>query len=81
MMQFAADQPYEQALYANPATGEPTRTEHDYTFYEGGLFLQDDWKATSRLTVNVGVREDYFGTPAGERYGHMSSIIWGTGSS
>ncbi len=33
-------------------------------------FFQDDWKASSRLTVNLGVRYDYFG-PTTETHGHF----------
>ena len=38
----------------------PTRTSTDLSNYWTGLFVNDDWKVTSRLNVTLGVRYDYF---------------------
>jgi hypothetical protein len=45
-------------LNANSAEGVPTNDIHQQKV---GLYWLDDWKATSRLTVNYGVRWDWFG--------------------
>lgn len=38
-----------------------------------GLYLQDDWKATRRLTVNLGVRYEFSSMPL-EKYGRDASL-------
>lgn len=38
-----------------------------------GFYVQDDWKATNALTVNLGVRYDYM-TPATEASNHMANF-------
>ncbi len=76
---FAKDNPFAQTLTVNPTTGIPTGFPRYFTLYESGLFLQDDWKVTSRLTLNLGVRHDYFGTVT-EKHGLLSSYIPGPGS-
>ena len=45
-------------LNANSAEGVPTNDMHQKKV---GLYWLDDWKATSRLTVNFGLRWDWFG--------------------
>ena len=47
--------------------GYPTLTGHDYTFNwpgergsEVGLYFADDWRVTRKLTLNLGMRWDYY---------------------
>jgi len=58
-------------LNANSAEGVPTNDIHQQKF---GLYWLDDWKASARLTVNFGVRWDWYGavTDANGRIRNLS---------
>jgi hypothetical protein len=48
---------------------------YDYRTYYAG-YLQDDWKATPKLTLNLGVRYDYF-SPINETNGAQANFVPG----
>jgi hypothetical protein len=66
-------------LLGFPATVARTHTLFDphYRTMEPNLFVQDDWRATSWLTINAGVRYDVF-TPLTETTNSLSNIDMST---
>jgi len=54
---------YEGCLYYNYQTGQPQPYQYRYVSTTFGLFAEDTWKASRRLTLNYGIRYDNFGNP------------------
>nr|WP_244501382.1 TonB-dependent receptor [Sphingomonas gellani] len=58
---FNATQPYLLEFGAAVGDRDPRITSKNFQF---GIYAQDDWDVTDRLTLNLGVRWDYERTPA-----------------
>jgi len=51
----------------------PNGIIHGYRLPDRNAFVQDDWKASSKLTVNAGVRWEYDGEIS-DKYGNLTDI-------
>ena len=62
---FAADSPYQQSAGVDPgiASGKSPQLATNVRHWrnrEYGIFFQDDWKISKRLTLNLGIRYDLY---------------------
>jgi hypothetical protein len=64
MIDLINDDPYsETGLAYNPVSGQPAVRNYGYKETTFGIFGEDTWKASRKLTVNYGVRYDNYGNP------------------
>jgi hypothetical protein len=71
--------PIFEQIAVDPSTGGvPFEKPRYFRTTDFGLFVQDDWKFRPNLTINLGLRWDYFGPPT-EALGNLENIIPGSG--
>ena len=75
---FLNDAPQAESGTFDPTTGVPTLARQDNRENIWGLFVQDDWKIKPSLTLNLGLRYNYFGSLYSKQ-GNLYSVRFGTG--
>jgi Carboxypeptidase regulatory-like domain/TonB dependent receptor len=79
LMDFIDDEALQMTRYVDPRSGEPVTAYSELTQTEWALFIDDDWKVTRNLTVNMGLRYENYGTFK-DSDGTLRNIIFGSGT-
>jgi hypothetical protein len=77
LFNFANDTPLFYQINADPRTGGPADARRAFRTDYYGLFAQNDWKVRPNVTLNLGLRWEYF-TPLREKNGTLSNIVFGS---
>ena len=76
LFNLANDTPIFEGINADPATGAPAAAARKYRSNDYAFFVQDDWKVKPNLTLNLGLRYEYF-SPLNDNLGRQSNIVFG----
>jgi hypothetical protein len=83
MFDFLADLPFAFQVTLNRQTNLPAVEDDFWRYYfhnEFAGFFQDNWKLTRRLTLNLGLRYEYFGAPSARNDTVDHNFVFGAGS-
>jgi len=77
LFNFANSAPLFYQIDADPRTGGPPDTQRYFRSHTLAFFAQDDWKFRPNLTLNLGLRWEYF-SPLTEKEGKLSNLMLGS---
>jgi outer membrane receptor protein involved in Fe transport len=76
---FVNGTPIFEQIAVDPNTGAGTGDTRHFRTSEYGAFVQDDWKFRPNLTINLGLRYDYF-TPLSDASHQLAVLQLGSGA-
>ncbi|MDQ3180448.1 MAG: TonB-dependent receptor, partial [Acidobacteriota bacterium] len=77
LFNLANDTPIFEGINANPVTGAPADAARKYKTNDYAFFVQDDWKVRPNLTLNLGLRYEFF-PPINDSLGQQSNLVLGS---
>jgi len=76
LFNLANDTPIFEGINTDPPTGAPANAQRYFRTGDYGFFVQNDWKVRPALTLNLGLRYEYF-TPLREKQDRITNLVLG----
>src|SRR6185437_3245769 len=72
LLNFFSDQPQLEQITVDPRTGAQANDSRSFRTSDYSLFVQDNWRMRPNLTINLGLRWEYY-SPLSEEHGIVSN--------